>query len=142
MHSLHRIAKLLHGSMHDLSLKTPMLNGFPKGKCDYASTISLVVLYRNDFKGVSYINQIDEDYMDNHVWLEYMEYCIDLTIDQFTNEIPLVSDGVWQRTNFPHSSSNSITDSECAYVKCLELLEQWGLVYALEHIQARIDASN
>lgn len=81
---INTIASDLRNKISNGSIKFAYSEDFPLGCCGVASRILESELKKEGFENVRYVNRWREE--KSHAWVEYKDYIIDITADQFSGE--------------------------------------------------------
>jgi len=69
---------------------TRQFKDFPSGCCRDASVILGIILGNNGIKNLKYCSRDIDSNFPSHSWLEFNEFVIDITADQFGSKFPSV----------------------------------------------------
>ncbi|WP_024773020.1 hypothetical protein [Aquimarina macrocephali] len=81
---INTIASDLRNKISNGSIKFPYSEAFPLGCCGAASRLLESKLKKEGFENVRYVNHWRGG--KSHAWVEYKDYIIDITADQFEGE--------------------------------------------------------
>lgn len=83
---LYHICVKLKNSIDSIKINTRLFLRFPNGCCRDTTLIAGKFLQDAGFKDIYYCWKELDDY-NSHAWLEYKNYIIDLTVNQFGNDL-------------------------------------------------------
>lgn len=78
-----QICYRVRDAIEKLKRNSFLLKEFPQGCCRDTTLILSMVLLEYGFKDTIYCSKDFDDKTPSHAWLEYQEYTLDLTADQF-----------------------------------------------------------